>query len=282
MISQFLTPLVLSLMINVDAPKNITLQEGLDNGLIQVELTSLGGYTGRCVSIHVESTSNKKYQIVIEPGDVFIPNEDGDQNILVVEEQILAMDDVRDDFKIEGFCCEASDHSPGEGAGFSYHKIENDNLLQLANYISGKGVSEDNKQAAIWSVSDGESISEIYPSNKESKELRKFVCGLTGQEDVWFNTKKSYQVSASREIVSEPVLITGEVKYKVESPGKIYCSVYDAEGNVMIELVKGSKIPYASDLSFEFQGKVKGWDAGDYFVKVFLDEKEIHVQKFTV
>lgn len=282
MISHFVTPLIVSVMINVEAPKVITLQEGVDNGLIKIEMNALGGYSGKCVSLHVESLTNKKYELMIQPGDLFVPDDIDDQNILVVEEQILAMTDVKGDFKIEGFCCEASDHSPSEGGGFSYRKTENDTLKTLASYISGKGISDDNKQAAVWAISDGESVSDIYPSNTQSKELRKYICNLTGQEDVWFNTKKVYQVSSTREIVSEPVLITGDVKYKVEAPGKVYCSVYDAEGNVMIELVKGTQIPYAADLSFEFQGKVKGWDAGDYFVKVFLDEKEIHVQKFTV
>lgn len=282
MITQLFTPLIISLVVNVEAPKQISLQEALDQKLITVNLESLGGYSGECITLHVESMSNKKYEIIVQPGDVFIPDESGDQNILVVEEQILAMDDVHDDFRVEGFCCEASDHSPSEGEGFAYQKIDNEKLLALANYISGKGVSNGNKQSAIWAVSDNESVSDIYPDNKESKGLRTFVCDLTGQKDVWFNTKKNYEVTASREIVSEPVLITGEVKYVVEAPGKVYCSVYDADGNVMLELVKGTQIPYAADLSFEFQGKVKGWEEGDYFVKVFLDEKEIHSQMFTV
>ncbi|CAG5078354.1 hypothetical protein [Parvicella tangerina] len=282
MTSLFIAPLILFASHSIESPKEITLQEAMANNLVEVSIESVGGYSGKCVALHVNSDSRKKFNLIVEPGDLFISEFDENQNILVVEEQVLAMEDVEDDFRIEGFCCEAHDSSPGEGDGFTLTKVKNEKLAKLANYISGKGVDLDNKQSAIWAVSDGNSVSDIYPTNKASKPLRKYVCELTGQKDVWFNTKKNYHVTESRQIVSEPVLITGEVKYDVKEPGKVYCSVYDSEGNVMLELVKGTQIPYAADLSFEFQGKVKGWDEGDYFVKVFLDEKEIHSQKFTV
>lgn len=282
MITSFIIPLAVSVVMPLEAPKQISLQDALDQNLVEITMESSGGYSGKCVALHIDSKSNKKYQLLLNPGDVFIPDDGGNQNILVVEEQVLAMDDAQDDFRVEGFCCEAHDHSPGEGEGFTFSRVDNEKLVSLANYISGKGIDTDNKQSAIWAVSDGNSVSDIYPSNSKSKDLRKYVCDLTGQKDVWFNTKNNYQVTEDRRIVTQPVLITGEVIYNVEKPGKIFCSVYDADGNVMIELVKGSQIPYAAELSFEFQGKVKGWDEGDYFVKVFLDEKEIHSQKFSV
>lgn len=264
------------------AGKSLSIHDALKDGLITIEVKSLGGYSGKCLKLKVSSSSSKKYDLIIEPGTVFISDIDENQNIFVVEEQMLVMEDVKDDFRVEGFCCEASDRSPGEGDGFKCKKIENENLVKLAQYISGKSINEDDKQSAIWAVSDGESVSAISSGNEKSKGLRQFVCELLGQKDVWFDTRSNYSVTEDRRIVVEPVLITGEVVYKVEKPGKIFCSVYDEAGNVMIDLVKGSQIPYAAELSFEFQGKVKGWSNGNYYVKVFLDEKEIHSQKFTV
>lgn len=282
MISQLIAPIACSMMINIGVANPLSLNDALSQGLIEVSVQSEGGYSGKCIKLHVKSNTKKKYSLILEPGDVFYPDENENQNILVVEEQVLAMEDVQDDFRVEGFCCESSDHSPGEGDSFKFGKIENDKLIKLADYISGKEISNESKQSAIWAVSDGESISAIYPKNEKDKELRKFVCDLTGQDNVWFNTQNNYSVTEDRTIVREPTLITGEVNYKVTAPGKIYCSVYNADGEVKLELVKGSPIPYAANLSFEFEGKVKGWQSGDYYVKVFLDDKEIHSQKFTV
>lgn len=282
MIVQLLAPFIVSLVSLVEAPKEITLQDAIDQNLIEVSLESLGDYSGKCVALSVSSNSAKKFNLIVEPGDLFISEFDENQNILVVEEQVLAMEDKQDDFRIEGFCCEAHDSSPGEGDGFTYTKTSDPSLVKLASYIDGKGIDEDNKQSAIWAVSDGESVSDIYPDDEPSKELRKYVCDLTNQEDVWFNTKKNYEVTEDRRIIAQPILITGKVEYTVEKPGMLYCSVVDAEGNEIMKMGNGSKIPYAADLSFEFEGRVQGWSEGDYYVKVRLDDKEIHSQKFSV
>lgn len=282
MICQLFSSLALFGITCLEAPKELSLQDALNQNLVSISLESEGGYSGKCVAIHVTSNSSKKYNLVLKPGDLFISELDDNQNILVVEEQVLAMQECEDDFRVEGFCCEAHDSSPGEGDGFTLTKIKDEKLLDLANYISGKGVDTDNKQSAIWAVSDGYSVSDIYPVNDASKGLREFVCNLTNQDDVWFNTKKNYHITEARQIVAEPVLITGKVEYKVEKPGMLHCFVVDADGNEMIRMGNGSKVPYAANLSFEFQGKVKGWDPGDYYVKVLLDDKEIHSQKFSV
>jgi len=270
----------------VELTKNdvFDIHEAVSKELITVEVLSKGDYSGQCMAVVVNPLKGNGYTLRIPAGTHFIAENDPEQDIFVVEEQLLVMTKKESQtFSVEGFCSQHDDASPEEGSKFKMTKTNDEKLMELANFINGKGFSEDAKQSAIWAVSDGETIAAIFEEDKEEvKELRNYVCEITERPNPWYNTVQEYRVTETRRIETSPVVIEGMLEYEVKEPGKMRLSVYKENGELVRDVFKDVEIAHTGVTSFNFKGKVKGWDEGGYEVKVFINEKMIHFMPFEV
>ncbi|MDB2697652.1 hypothetical protein N9Y29_00605 [Crocinitomicaceae bacterium] len=278
---------VMALFILAARPQNnerISIENAIKNGLIQVEATSLGGHSGEVIDVAVIPLAKKPFILFIPAGTHFIPDDEGDQNIFVVndQEEMIASSTRR--IKVEGFCSESSDRSPSTGSGFKIIHSEEQKLIKLAEYMRSKNFSTDVKQSAVWAVSDHKPISHIYQEGNQEQvnELRKFISTLTGQPNVWYSTERNIEILADRTIAATPVKVSGDIDYHVTRPGKMNAAVYKEDGTKLFKLGEGMQLPRSGDYSFFFNLTVKGWKNGTYEVKVFIDEEPIHVQAFEV
>ena len=97
---------VMVLFILAARPQNnerISIENAIKNGLIQVEATSLGGHSGEVIDVAVIPLAKKPFILFIPAGTHFIPDDEGDQNIFVVndQEEMIASSTRR--IKAEGF-----------------------------------------------------------------------------------------------------------------------------------------------------------------------------------
>jgi hypothetical protein len=278
---------VVTLFMLAARPENterISIENAVKKGLIKVEATSLGGHSGKVVELSIIPIAKKSFKLFIPAGTHFLPDDEGDQNIFVVkdQEEILASSPKK--IKVEGFCSESNDRSPNAGSGFKIIHAKDQQLLKLADYMRNKDFSSDVKQSAVWAVSDNKPISYISDGDddEEVKNLRKFVSELTSRPNVWYSTKRNIEILADRTIEATPVKVSGDIEYKVTRPGKMTAGVYGANDNEIFILGNGMQLPRAGDYSFFFNLKVTGWKTGGYKVKVFIDDRPIHVQEFEV
>lgn len=280
------TSLFLSILMSFTPMKaeSIDIHEAVAKDLIKVEAISKGDYSGQCMAVVITPLKPNKYTISIPSGTHFIAENDPEQDIFVVEDQILAMTAKEEQtFSVEGFCSQHDDASPDKGSLFKMTKSKNEKLIELAKFINGKGYSEDTKQNAIWAVSDGETIAAIFEDDKEEvKELRDYVCDITERPNPWYNAVQEYRVTETRHIESSPVEILGVLEYEIKEKGKMRLSVYKSNGDLVRDLFKDVAINHTGETAFNFKGKVQGWEKGGYEVKVFINEKEIHVMPFEV
>jgi hypothetical protein len=280
------TTVILSILMSFAPVKTeaIDIHEAVAKDLIKVEAISKGDYSGQCMAVVISPIKSNKYVVNIPAGTHFIAENDPEQDIFVVEDQILAMTTKEaQTFSVEGFCSQHDDSSPSEGSLFKMTKSKDAKLVELANFIKGKGYSEDTKQSAIWAVSDGETIAAIFEEDKEEvKELRDYVCDITERPNPWYNSVQEYTVTETRHIESSPVEIVGKLEYEVKEKGKMRLSVYKADGELVRDIFKDLAINHTGETAFNFKGKVKGWEKGGYEVKVFINEKEIHMMPFEV
>lgn len=186
-------------------------------------------------------------------------------------------------FPIEGYCCQARNFAPDELSGFTFQKTSSPQLQQLANYCNGKRLDNHSKQAAVWAISDDESISDIYNINIPAvKNLRKEVAKIKNIEDNWYSTVTDYELDENRNISRQPVEVKGEVTCDFERAGKLTYAVYDENDELVKRLGEGLPITRPGNYSFEFNLKVEGWKSGKYQIKLTMNGNIIHTQAFEV
>lgn len=264
--------------------KIIDLDEAISQNLITAEVSSKGDYSGKCMSLKITSNNGKKLSIRVPSGTHFIPDDEGEQNIFVTTEQMLAISGKEmNRFTVEGFCSEHNDKAPKKGSAFAVTKTKDEKLLELVNYMVEKDFSDEVKQSTVWAVANGSSVSSIYEKgNDEVKALRSYVCDLTGQPNLWYNLEQEYGIAEDRNIEVNPVHINGLVAYRAEKPGHLDSKLFYENGDKIMDLGKGYDLKKTGKYSFEFEMRVKGWQKGNYYIQVSVDEEVIHKQEFEI
>lgn len=262
----------------------LTLREGVSKGLLKINVSSLGGYSGQCLEAEIRNMSGKHCNVLIEAGSVFNPEDPEMQDILVVKDETIPLDKNNiKKIKLTGFCCKAHNKAPSQGTVFKMGVLKNAKLAELAHFLSKNKFSANVMQSAVWSVSDGESISHIYDENAaDVKTLREEVCKLTGQKNVWQNTSVVRHTNDNGYIETAPVKISGEITVKIEKPAALFQGVYKENGEPAWEPHKVADISQTGTMTYQFKLQVKGWDKGKYYVKVTSAGNELLKQEFVI
>jgi hypothetical protein len=262
--------------------KTLSLEEAVKAGVVKIKVKGLGGYQGKCLEATL--TAGSKINLIVKPGTLFKPADPDMQDILVVKEEILALNKgVPKKIQLTGYCCKASNRCPQAGTGFTLSKNENKKLEEIAVYLNKNKFSDHIIQNAVWCVSDNKSVSYVYDSNREKvKGLREELCRLTGQENNWFQTEATHNMDENGYISMEPVHVTGDVTVKVDKTMILYQGVYKENGDIAWEPHKVAVVTSKGTMSYEFKMYVKGWAKGKYYVKVTNSGKELLKQEFMI
>ncbi len=262
------------------AIKTYTLDELKENPKFEVSINANGEYTGNSIELKVVSSNKKDVELLIPAGTVFYTSDEGDQILILMEEQLLVIAKGRTKKKVlDGYCTEMNDGVPGEEMAMAYMPTKREKLQQLANFINeNKGFDNHTIQEAVWCVSDGQSLANIYSADKKkSEKLTKFVAELTGQEVTWHKVKRRLGHSGGQ-IQVNPVMVTGNVSFSTPKKITLKSKIVDAEGNMVYENPKAMPVPKMDEVEMEFNLSVAGWDKGTYFV-VYYDEEDNTILK---
>ncbi len=262
----------------------LKLEEAIKKGIIKLSVTGLGGHSGNCISAKIKNTSTQNISLKIAPGTLFKPDDTTMQDILIVKELLVNLEKNSEKSQpLTGFCCISENRCPSEGMNFKLGKVSNPKLIEIAVYLNKSKHDENTMQSAVWSVSDANSVSEIYDEEPEKvRPLREEVCRLTGQTNDWYSTNTNRVVDERGYIQTEPVKIAGDISVEVKNPAPIYQGVYRENGEEVIANKKVFDISRTGMLTYKFAMQVKGWKKGNYYVKVTMSGKEILKQKFTI
>lgn len=265
-----------------NAPVTVTLEDAIAKKMVTCKFTSNGNYSGESVVISVTNLTGNPLTITIPNGTVFKPNDDEDQDLIIVEQQAIALKAKGTGNQVlDGFCMEAGDHSPTSDNGMKLSKTTNQKLVELAAFIDKKGYDSYTIQDAVWAVSDGNSISNINGDTEQGKALRTFLAKLTNQEDPWYSTRQERVVTPERLIENNPVSVNGKIRVESDGNMKIHEVVQKVGGevkNTSPEMAFTRK----GIVNYEFTLTVKGWEKGDYEVKVMNGDKLVKIFPFRI
>lgn len=266
-----------------NAPVSMTLEEAIQKKMVNCRYTSNGQYSGESVELSITNLSGTPLQISIPVGTVFKPNDEGDQDLIVVEQQVIALNSKATGKQtLDGFCMEANDHAPTPENGMKLSKTTNQKLKDLATHINGKGYDKDMIQSAVWIVSNGHSIGDIDQDSEKGKALRTYLSTLTGQKDPWYETTREHVVREDRVIENNPISVNGKIQFVSDGKIKIHEVVQKVNGEVK-NTSSEIEFPRQGKWNYQFTLTVKGWEKGNYEVKVMDgNNKVLETFPFTI
>jgi len=263
-------------------PVPLTLEEALAKKMISCTATSTGGHSGSSVAITVTNLSASPLTITIPDGTVFKPSEDEDQDLLITEPHVISLNGKAVNKRVlDGYCMEASDHSPTRNNTMKISKTSNKDLLALTRFLDKKGYDNGTIQSAVWAVSDKHPISYIDNEDVKTKELRSFLSTLTHQPDPWYEAEPKVVVREDRIIETNPVSVSGKIQFESDGQVTITEVVKNAAGTV-VNTSDAIDFPKKGTWTYKFTLTVEGWEKGAYSVTVMNGTNALETFPFTI
>jgi NAD(P)H-dependent FMN reductase len=260
--------IVMAFTIKSDQHAVIDLETALKEGKIAAGFQSTGTYHGQSVSMNLKSNLGTVLKVKIPAGTLFISEDKGEQELVTVTDQIIVLQPrSQQQQNIYAYCSEASDRCPADGGKFSFKKSEDAQLRKLLGFLKTNKVSEGTIQDAVWAVTDRRPVSNIDYQIPADKELRKFVASMNGQSDPWYSTPQQRNVRTGGEIVSETVIVKGDLSFTCNKGAVVYQEIVKKDGTLMHKSNKTNTVR-TGNVDFSFSLKVMGWERGEYSLKV--------------
>ncbi len=220
-------------------PTPVTLQDALNKKMVTVTVTSnpTGTHYHQPVIMHIKNITANPFQIKVENGRTFRPNDSTCQPIIVVHEMVADLSPGKTtDVKIPGMCFNATKRAPHDEMTYSIGKMATGNLAKVAQYLQDNKFDGYPAQHAIWCISNGEPLENIIDWD-ESKALKiaAFMADLTGQP----MPSKPAPDDYVRNLQVRPnpkVTVGGNFEFTLLRDTEIRIGMFDANGIIVREL----------------------------------------------
>lgn len=268
--------------VNSSSPKtkHLPLLRLVKNDSLKLITKSLGGHQGECISIQINNSISDSLYVKLEPGTRFIANDTSYQDILIVKEQLVCLNTKEQKVIIgNGYCCEATNHSPSANMGFDRVEKATKKLVDLSYFLNKYPLPDQTIQACVWAVSNNNPIANIiHPDADTLRMVRKFVSKLLGKEIPFYNVT---YIQDSTVFSGKPERIFGEFEYQIYNLSMVDIILFDSKGNVVKTYHKGT--PHQPKIyTFSLDEDITTWKRGRYVLKIYFDhalryEKNIEI-----
>ena len=166
-----------------NAAATTSLVELLEQGRIELSPRGLGGHSGECLKVDVKNRSASPIRTSIPAGWVFVSEEQGVQDLIVVREEAIALvPNGRTTVTCRAYCCEASNSGPDQDEVYRKGHPAPEKLATLARFVDSLGYDDGIVQSAIWVLSDGHDIGSVGALDSSVNDtLRNKLSALSGQ-----------------------------------------------------------------------------------------------------
>lgn len=107
------------------------------------------------------------------------------------------------------------------------------------------------------------------------------MADITGQKNPWFNSPQHVTIDEQGNINMETVLIAGQLEFVCEKGTMVHQDIYKANGEPVLISDKTMQAKYGN-VRYRFQMQVKGWEKGEYYIKLHDGNQEITRYEFSV
>ncbi|MCC6372674.1 MAG: hypothetical protein IT236_16845, partial [Bacteroidia bacterium] len=246
-------------------------------------VTGLGGYQGYCVNMDLKNLSKDSLIIEVEAGRRLNSLDDKVQDILIVKEEFISLRNLEEkNFKIKGYCCQASNSAPPANAKYDVNKMADSNLVKLARFLNAGKFNNDTEQQAIWALSDKKPTATISGINDTLLlPLKQLVCNMKGEVMPWYSLISGTYVFNNGTIYNYPLVLKGKLAYSSDTEEYATLYVFDAKGQQVCQ-VKCEWIKSGQNNSFALNIPVKGLAKGKYSIALKTPQKELAKKEFEI
>lgn len=262
--------------------KSFSLIEAINSKVLSATITSTGNYSGNCINIKLINNTNSPLTIIAEGGTKYHTDDDGEQTLIQIEENVIALKPhATYSGKLAAFCTEASDRCPSENSTMVLSKNTNVKFDNLIHYLKGKHIPKTTYQDAVWAISDNKSISNISNENIEAQNFRTYMAELTGQKNTWFASPQNVHVDDQGNFNYETVNINGELEFDCAKGAKVRQDVMKSNGEPMFESEK-TMTAQTTHIRYKFRMSVRGWELGEYYIKIHDGTNTLAKYEFSI
>lgn len=260
--------ILLSSLAQLEA-NSVNLLEAKNGKKITLKAIANGGYNGECISLTVKNITQTKQDIEVSPGLIFTCQDSTSQNLMVVEQYMVAlMPGASRTFNLQTMCIQAHHHSPSSGVLFALNKEATGHLSSLAELIATKNYHNSTAQSAVWALTNGNDLNEIYGTDTTmAGQLATFVSNATGKPRAKIISPKPHYIYA----------IKMNMIHHFSKATKITLACYDSTGRVIKEYYKNRLIPVGTYIATFGINKVA--DKGTKFIYRITDDKGVVIKE---
>ncbi|MDP5099576.1 MAG: hypothetical protein NWQ27_06255 [Crocinitomicaceae bacterium] len=249
---------------------------------ISATMLSNGKHSGNSVDIKITNLTSQPIELLVPAGSKYSTEADDEQTLIQLEDQFIALQPKQVyTGKVAAFCTEASDRCPTTASAMKLTKNTNPKFTALSEYIKGKVIDKSTFQDAVWAISDGYSVSNIAAEDQVSVDFRKKVAEITGQKNPWFSSPQNVTIDDRGNFNMETVLIAGQLEFICNKGTMVHQDIYKANGEAVLISDKTMQARYGN-VRYRFQMQVKGWEKGEYYIKLHDGTNEITRYNFSV
>jgi hypothetical protein len=228
------------------------------------------------IMAQLQNESNKTVTIRIPAGLVFTADDDGDQNIVVMQDMMATLSPhQKKTLPLSGNCMEASDNAGDEGSTYSLKGKADANLYKTVQYLKTNKICPSLGQKAIWCITDGEDLESIFDmDNDKAEDLRGYVSELTGQPLPNPEVFDSYAYDYD----AEPVIkVQGAVNLEFSYKTEVQVALFNDAGTLVRELFRFENLePGPHRLPYKFDNSV--YTDKRYTIKI-IEKGEVLLQQ---
>lgn len=263
--------------------QKMNLQKALDLKLVKAEVKSLGGHSGFCINMNLKNLTKDSLVIIVEAGRRLNSVEDKNQDILITQQEIIAMSKAESrSFNVKGYCCQSSHSSPSAGAKYDVNKMADSNLVSVARYLNISKMEPNVEQQAIWAISDNKATANIA-SQKDTTllPLKQLVANLKGEKLPWYSMITKTVVFASGSMQTYPLYLRGKMSYSNDKEDYVSLYIFNEKGLPVCEIKSQWLLPCANK-NYDLNIPVMGLAKGKYTIELKTPEKQLAKQEFEI
>jgi hypothetical protein len=246
----------------------VSLDEALKNGMITLEAGATGGHSGQSLKLNIMNHQPGDWVLQIQAGEQFASEDPGEQDLIVIRRQSLAMKEKgAKEVLLQARCTQAGNRSPSSGSGFRYAGPAEGKLAKLVNFIDQAKIVDHPAQEAIWTVTNGHSLAYI-----DHEELQKLSAALLGVEKPTYAVE-SRPVPPSEEAgrtafeAREPALLKGAFACQLEKDIQASFGLYNEEGEELLQLFANRTLRKGTN-RMRFSFEISDLERGTYYARL--------------
>lgn len=283
MLRMALAVLMLFVMTMYSKTTSIGLKKAIDKKLVNASMVSLGFYQGYCMNVTVKNVGTDSLVLIVEAGTKFNSLDDKYQDIIVTRQEIIALrKNETKQFKVKGYCCQASNSAPSAGSKYNLVAFNDTNLVKLAQFLNNNNFDVQAEQYAVWAISDCKPIASIAAIKSNSvNTLKQFVAGLKGETLPWYELVTITQLYHSGRMLVIPTRLTGFLTYSMENADYVSLTVKDKNGNPVCFLKSEWLMP-SRNQKYQLDVPVSDLSKGKYTIELNGKTQQLAKKEFEI